>query len=121
MELKITAQKENALFERREVRFTLKHDGATTPSRAQVRQQLAAELGTKTENVIVDSLEAQYGRGVTDGSARAYKSIEAARGTERVHFQKRNQIHVEKPKKEKPAAAEGAAAPAAKPAKKGGK
>lgn len=120
MELKITAQKENNLLERREVRFTLTHAGATTPNRAQVRQQLAAELGTKTENVIVDSLEAHYGLGVTDGTARAYKSVEAARKTERVHFQKRNQIYIEKPKKEaKPA--EGGDAKPATPAKKGGK
>lgn len=99
MELKIEANKDNALLGRKEITFLLRHDGETTPSRTQVRQLLAAEVGTKTENVVIDSMRTEYGRGATTGSARAYKTPEAARKTERVHMQKRNQLYVEKAKK----------------------
>ena len=99
MELKIESQKENALLARREVSFSLRHEGATTPSRVQVRQLLAGELGTKTENVVVDHMASSYGKGATRGTARAYKSADSARATERVHLLKRNGLYQEKAKK----------------------
>lgn len=99
MELKITKQKENNLLARREVEFTIRHDGATTPSRVQVRQLVASELGTKTDNVVIDHMESEYGLGATRGVARAYKTADAARSQERVHLLKRNSLYVEKAKK----------------------
>lgn len=120
MELKITQKKDNAILARTEIQFNLRHDGETTPSRTQVRQLVAGELGTKTENIVIDHMESSYGLGATKGSARAYKSADAARSTERVHLLKRNQLYIEKPKREKPAeGAEKPAAAPAKPAKKG--
>ena len=120
MEIKIQENKENALLDRREIVFTLRHDGETTPSRSQVRQLVASQIGTKTENVVVESMQSEYGRGATRGVARAYKSADAARGTERTHLLKRNSLYIEKPKKEGAKAEEKKdGAPAAKPAKKG--
>lgn len=119
MELKIVSNKENALMGRKEIAFLLRHDGETTPSRVQVRQLLASEVGSKTENVVIDAMESEYGRGQTRGTARAYRSADEARKTERTHFLKRNSLYVEKPKKEGAKADEtNAKAPAAKPAKK---
>lgn len=118
MEIQIQQNKENALLDRREITFTLRHEGETTPSRVQVRQLLASQIGTKTENVVIDLMESEYGRGTSRGVARAYKTADAARGTERVHMLKRNQLYIEKPKKE--GAKEGdkpAEAKAAKPKK----
>jgi small subunit ribosomal protein S24e len=100
MELKIVSNKENALMGRKEIVFTLRHEGETTPSRVQVRQLLASEVGSKTENVVIDSMESEYGLGKTTGTARAYKSADEARKTERVHLLKRNALYVEKAKKE---------------------
>lgn len=126
MELKITQNKDNALLGRKDISFSLRHDGETTPSRVQVRQLVAAEVGTKTENVVIDTMSTEYGMGRTAGIARAYKSVDEARKSERVHLLKRNAIYVEKAKKE--GAKDGAAAektekkadtraaPAAKPA-----
>lgn len=112
MELKIVSNKENALMGRKEIVFTLRHEGETTPSRVQVRQLLASEVGSKTENVVIDAMESEYGRGQTRGTARAYRSADDARKTERVHLLKRNALYVEKAKKG------GAPAGEAKPAKK---
>jgi small subunit ribosomal protein S24e len=121
MEIKITQQKENALMGRKDVLFTVQHAGETTPNRAQVRQLVASEMGTKTENVVIESMQSEYGIGRSAGIARAYPSADAARKVERVHLLKRNQLYVEKAKKQAPAGAEGekkdekaAAKPAAK-------
>ncbi|MEA3142694.1 MAG: small subunit ribosomal protein S24e [Thermoplasmata archaeon] len=102
MELNIVSNKENALMGRKEIVFTLRHEGETTPSRVQVRQLLASEVGSKTENVVIDSMESEYGRGWSSGTARAYKSADEARKTERVHLLKRNSLYVEKAKKDAP-------------------
>lgn len=99
MDLKIVKNKENNLLARREVEFSIRHDGATTPSRVQARQLLAGELGTKTENVVIAEMGSVYGMGATFGTARAYKSADAARANERVHFLKRNSLYIEKAKK----------------------
>jgi small subunit ribosomal protein S24e len=122
MDVKITQQKDNALMGRKDISFQLAHAGETTPSRAQVRQLVAAQVGTKTENVVIDSMDTEYGIGRTHGTARAYKSPDEARKTERVHLLKRNQLYVEKAKKGgQPKEGEAAApAAAAKPAAKKG-
>lgn len=121
MDLKITQNKENQLMGRKDIAFQLGHAGETTPSRTQVRQLVAAEVGTKTENVVIESMQTEYGLGRTHGVARAYKSPEEARKTERTHLLKRNSLYVEKAKKAAPAKEGEAkeAAAAAKPAKKG--
>lgn len=98
MSVEITQQKDNALFERKDVRFMLKHAGEATPSRVQMRQLVAGELGAKTENVVIDHMESATGMGATRGVARVYKSIDAARKAERVHFLKRNNLFQEKKK-----------------------
>jgi small subunit ribosomal protein S24e len=126
MDVKITQQKDNALMARKDIAFQVGHAGETTPSRTQVRQLVAAQVGTKTENVVIDSMETEYGIGRTKGTARAYKSPDEARKTERVHLLKRNALYIEKAKKggapaegEAKAEAKPAAAAPAKPAKKG--
>jgi small subunit ribosomal protein S24e len=120
MDVKITQQKENALMARKDISFQVAHPGETTPSRSQVRQLVAAQVGTKTENVVIDSMETEYGIGRTRGIARAYKSPDEARKTERTHLLKRNALYVEKAKKGEKKEGEAAApAAAAKPAKKG--
>ena len=114
MEIKIESSKENALLDRRDITFSLAHAGETTPSRTQVRQLVATQIGTKTENIVVVQMKSEYGRGVSNGTARAYKSADAARASERVHLLKRNQLYIEKPKKEAPKAEEKAAPKARK-------
>jgi len=121
MELKITQNKENQLMGRKDIAFQLGHAGETTPSRTQVRQLVAAEVGTKTENVVIESMQTEYGLGRTHGVARAYKTPDEARKTERAHFLKRNNLFVEKAKKGgAPADGEKKDAAPAKPAAKKG-
>lgn len=118
MELKITQNKDNALLGRKDITFQLGHAGETTPSRVQVRQLVAAEVGTKTENVVIDNMTTEYGLGRTTGIARAYKTADEARKSERVHLLKRNALYIEKAKKEGAKGAEGDKKDEAKPAAK---
>jgi ribosomal protein S24E len=96
MDIEITKQLDNALFSRKDVTFTIKHDGESTPNRVQVRQLVAAQIGAKTENVVIAMMESATGMAATRGSARAYTSADAARAQERVHLLKRNNLYKEK-------------------------
>jgi small subunit ribosomal protein S24e len=99
MKIEITKQVENALFGRKDVKFLLHHDGETTPARTQVRQLVAAEIGTKTENVVISFMESATGMAATRGTARAYQNADLARKSEPQHLQKRNGLWVEPKKK----------------------
>ncbi len=90
MSIEITQNVDNALFDRKDVKFVLRHGGETTPSRAQMRDLLAAELGAKSSAVIVDHMESATGMAATRGVARVYKSLEEAQKHERKHFIARN-------------------------------
>ena len=90
MSIEITQNVDNALFDRKDVKFVLRHTGETTPSRSQMRDLLAAELGAKSSAVIVDHMESATGMAATRGVARVYKSLEEAQKHERKHFIKRN-------------------------------
>lgn len=96
MDLEITQNNDNALFGRKDVKFLIRHAGETTPTRVAVRQLVASEIGTKTENVVIDHMESATGFAATRGVARAYQSADLARKSERQHFLKRNNLFQEK-------------------------
>ncbi len=96
MDIEITSQKDNALYGRKDITFMLKHDGEATPARTQVRQLVASEIGTKTENVVIDNMESATGMSATRGVARAYKDAATARAAEPEWLQKRNNLWQEK-------------------------
>lgn len=96
MDLEITQNNDNPLFGRKDVKFLIRHTGETTPTRVQVRQLVATEIGTKTENVVIDHMESATGFAATRGVARAYQSADLARQSERPHFLKRNNLFQEK-------------------------
>ncbi len=98
MNIEITEQVDNALFARKDVKFVLRHPGVTTPPRNEVRQLVAAEVGTKTENVVIDHMESATGMAATRGIARAYANADAARAVERKHHLKRNNLWQDKKK-----------------------
>ncbi len=100
MKIEIKNNTENALFSRKDITFLLHHEGAQTPSRVELRQLLAAEVGTKTENVVVDGMDTATGMAATRGVARVYANADAARKVERVHLLKRNNLFKEAKKED---------------------
>lgn len=104
MDINIVEQKKNPLLSRVEVRFTVSHLNAQTPSRDQIREQLAAKLGSKKGLVVVDSMNSVFGKSETKGYARLYETPEAIGQNEPDHLLKRNKLEDTKPKKKAPEA-----------------
>jgi len=101
MELTITKQNKNSLFDREDVYFTLKDTG-TTPTRQEIRELIAARTSNKAENVAVISINSEYGKNVVKGIVHIYKSKEDLEKREPKHIIKRN-IPKAKKEEEKPA------------------
>lgn len=76
MELEIEGKRENHLLNRVEVDFKVAHAASPTPKRDQVREELAKELKVTKDRVVIDHMESSFGRGVTSGYAKVYKTKE---------------------------------------------
>jgi len=91
MKLKIVSKEQNPLMKRKEVTFSVEHaQTGGTPTRVEVRKQLATLLKTKLELVYVKQLETKTGTMVAVGEANAYDSIEQAKLMEPKHIIARN-------------------------------
>lgn len=99
MSLEITSVVDNKLFGRKDIKFVLRHDQKTTPSRKEMRELVAGEVGAKTEFTVIDHMESATGMAATRGVARAYTSKAELLGRERVHLLKRNNIDLPSKKK----------------------
>ena len=98
MKLKIVSKEQNPLLKRKEVTFSVEHaQTGGTPTRVEVRKQLATLLKTKLELVYVKQVETKTGTMVAIGEANAYDSIEQAKLMEPKHIIARNATP-EKPK-----------------------
>ena len=110
MDIKVLEQKNNPLLQRREVKFSVSHN-LGTPSRDEIKGQIAAHLNSKPELVIIERMRSQFGKRETHGYAKIYETVERMKSVETPHIILRNE-------KKKPAPKEGEAAEEAKPAAK---
>jgi ribosomal protein S24E len=98
MKLKIVSKEQNPLMKRKEVTFSVEHaQTGGTPTRVEVRKQLAKLLKTDLDLVYVKQLETKTGTMVAIGEANAYDSVEQAKLMEPKHIMARNAIPEEKP------------------------
>ena len=107
MEIDIQSKTNNPLLKRTEVHFAIHHEGEGTPKRELVRSELADKLKVKKENIMINHMKASFGNTETIGYAKVYKSIEAAKASEKKYILIRNNVVAEekkKPKEEKPVA-----------------
>ena len=111
MKLKIVSKEKNPLMKRTEVTFRIEHDQTGgTPSRVEVRKEVAALLKTDLELVYVKQLETKTGIMVAVGEATAYESAEQAKLVEPKHIIARNAVPEKPEKPEEPEAPEESAA-----------
>jgi len=96
MDFEVTSDKRNELLSRREVRFTLRYEGAT-PSRMQIIGKVCALMNVKEQQVVLDSLNTIFGKMELTGDVRIYDSEEGRKKTERTHLMTRG---MPKPKEE---------------------
>ncbi|MCK5346249.1 MAG: 30S ribosomal protein S24e [Candidatus Heimdallarchaeota archaeon] len=101
MEIEINEKKNNPLFKRTEVNFTVVHPNEGTPNRAIIQSELADALNTKRENIIIDSIKSGFGVQKTKGYAKVYTSRKIAESIERKHQLERNNPSGSSGKKEK--------------------
>jgi len=107
MNIRITSEEYNPLLKRKEVAFEVEHgETGGTPSRFEVRKQLAVSLKIDPELVYVKKMKTKTGTMIAVGEANAYDSMEQAKLVEPEHIIARNappekQEKPEEPKEEK--------------------
>ncbi len=74
MELQIIRDKNNSLLKRREI--TVKIQNKTTPSRIEVKNKLAAIANSKPELIVIEHLDASFGKQEVIGVANIYENEE---------------------------------------------
>lgn len=91
MELKILSKKENLLLKRVEVKFQVVHNQTgCTPSRMEIKEAIAKELGKDSDLVFIKKVETKAGTKTAMGTAHVYDSMDQARRIEPEHIIKRN-------------------------------
>lgn len=90
MKTKISSRRRNELLNRREIAFEILHERGGTPSRLEVREQLASMLGANIDCVFIKKMETKTGSGATIGEANIYDSVEQAKYTEPDYIISRN-------------------------------
>ena len=92
MNIKIVYEKENPLFERKEIRFEVNHENEPTPKLSDVKTALATKIGVNPSLIIIDSFKTMFGVGISIGDARIYKDIEKLKQYEPEYLLKRNKV-----------------------------
>lgn len=92
MKVEIERKVENPLLERTEIHFTVDHEGGPTPKREEVKAQLASILNVEKDTVIIDSIKTEFGKQVSRGYAKVYRSVEIAKKIENEYQLVRNDL-----------------------------
>jgi small subunit ribosomal protein S24e len=99
MEIEINEKKNNPLFKRTEVYFTVVHPNEATPNRAIIQSELADALNANKDHIIIDRIHSGFGVQKTKGYAKVYTSRTYAESIERKHQLERNKASSSQPKK----------------------
>ncbi len=91
MDINITEDKNNALLNRRELKFDATFEGST-PSRIDVKSKIAAMLNVPLELVILQKFENSYGMSAANGYAKIYEDADRMKVVEKEYVLKRNEL-----------------------------
>jgi ribosomal protein S24E len=61
MEIIIKAEKENPFLNRKEIKLILKHPSAPTPSKEEVKKQIASQFNLDESQIIIDYIFSKKG------------------------------------------------------------
>jgi len=105
MEIKITQQQYNPLLKRREIAFQVEHTQTKgTPTRLEIRKNLAEMLKTNPEVVYIKRIVTNAGTMKANCEANAYDTVEQAKLVEPKYIIARNMPKEKKEPTEKPEA-----------------
>ncbi len=96
MEIEIFEEKENKLFNRKEIKFYVDYDGEATPKVLDIKSKLVALLNAKKETVVVDNVQPHYGEPKALGYAKVYDTVDDLKYIETKHVIAKN-AEAEKP------------------------
>lgn len=90
MKVNIICNKRNELLNRNEIIFSVSHEDSPTPSRVEVKREIARILKVDVERVYVRRMKSMTGRAASTGEAHIYDSQEHANMMEPEHIIRRN-------------------------------
>lgn len=90
MKVKIVSNKRNELLKRNEIIFSVSHESSPTPSRLEMRRELARILKADVEKIYVRSIESTTGLSTAVGEANVYDSPSQSNQIEPKYIMKRN-------------------------------
>ncbi|MGN0093383.1 MAG: 30S ribosomal protein S24e [Methanobrevibacter sp.] len=76
MEIEIIEDKENKIFNRKEIKFYINYEGEPTPKIIDVKNRLVAQLDSQKDLVVVDTIDPYYGEPRALGYAKVYATKE---------------------------------------------
>ena len=91
MEIELIAEKENKLFNRKEIKFYVDYDGEATPKILDIKSKLVALLNTKKDLIVVDNVQPHYGEPKALGYAKVYATVEDLKYIETNHVLAKNE------------------------------
>jgi len=100
MDIEITDKKNNPLFNRTEIHFTINHEGEGTPNREIIRSEIAEKLNVKKENIIINNISSSFGIQKSRGYAKIYASPKKLDNLESKYILNRNKAIKKEKKKE---------------------
>jgi small subunit ribosomal protein S24e len=90
MEIEFIEEKENKLFNRKEIKFYVDYDGEATPKVLDIKSKLVALLNTKKDLIVVDNVQPHYGEPRALGYAKIYDTVDDLTYIEQEHVISKN-------------------------------
>ena len=100
MEIEFIEEKENKVFNRKEIKFYVDYDGEATPKVLDIKSKLVALLNTKKELIVVDNVQPHYGEPKALGYAKVYDTVDDLEYIEAQHVIAKNEEPEEEPAEE---------------------
>ncbi|MDD5417447.1 MAG: hypothetical protein PHW96_00985 [Candidatus Nanoarchaeia archaeon] len=95
MKLNVIKKEKDVFFDRTNVSFEIEHIKMATPNRLEARKLLAKEFDKDIKEVILLSLNTNFGSGKSIGTAHVYTKQELISKSEPKYIIKRNEIKEE--------------------------
>ncbi|WP_305513989.1 MULTISPECIES: 30S ribosomal protein S24e [unclassified Methanobrevibacter] len=100
MEIEIFEEKENKIFNRKEIKFYVDYSGEATPKILDVKSKLVALLNSKKDLVVVDKIQPHYGEPKALAYAKVYDTVDDLTYIEAKHVVAKNEEPEEEPAEE---------------------
>jgi ribosomal protein S24E len=80
--MKFLKKEKSKLLNRTDLVIELEHIGKSTPSNSDIKKQIASNLKTKEELIVIDHVYTKFGEGISKIHAKAYDSEKALKDIE---------------------------------------